>query len=74
MRALMNHNERNFLDNRKTEANSGAVPGCVPRLTKETTFRSTPMVNMTDDMVKVELIMSRNDWQRVKKALKDLGT
>ena len=39
-----------------------------------TTIRSKPMVNMTDDMVKVELVMSRNDWRRIKKSLKNLST
>ena len=46
----------------------------VPKLVSETTFRSKPMVNMTDDMVKVELVMSRNDWRRIKKSLKNLST
>ena len=40
---------------------------------KETPFRSATMVNMTDDMVKVELTMSRNDCRKLKKALNNTG-
>jgi len=46
----------------------------VGKIEQLTTIRSKPMVNMTDDMVKVELVMSRNDWRRIKKSLKNLST
>lgn len=44
-----------------------------PRIIKETTFRSEPRVNMTDDMVKVELAMSRRVWGKLKKVLDGLS-
>ena len=49
---------------------SQSTAGHTSIITKETTFRSRPLVNMTDDMVRVELIMSRNDWHRIKRAIK----
>lgn len=36
------------------------------KIIEETTFRSRPMVNMSDDMAKVGLILSRNDWRLLK--------
>ena len=32
-------------------------------------FRSKPFVNMTDDMVRVELVMTKNDWYELKKKI-----
>ncbi len=39
---------------------------------REQTYRSKPMVNMTDDMVRITLIMTRNKWREIK-ALKGGG-
>jgi len=33
-------------------------------------FRSKPFVNMANDMVRVQLIMSRNKWHEFKKLIK----
>jgi len=34
------------------------------------TFRSTPMVNETDDMIRVTLDMTRNEWHVMKEHIK----
>lgn len=39
------------------------------KVIKETPFRSKAMVNMDNDMVKVELTMGRNNWRQLKKKL-----
>ena len=36
---------------------------------KEETYRSKPMLNMTDNMVRVTLICSRNEWREIKRHL-----
>lgn len=41
----------------------------VVRLQEEVTFRSVPRINMTDDMVRVKLIMTINDWRVLKRKL-----
>ena len=33
------------------------------------TYRSKPVVNMTDDMIRVVLDMTRHDWHRLKKMI-----
>ena len=38
-------------------------------IVKEESFRSQPLVNMTDDMVRVTITMPRNIWRRFKKFL-----
>lgn len=40
---------------------------------RETPYRSRPAVNTTDDMVKVDLRISKPDWAKVKKYLNDLN-
>jgi len=35
----------------------------------EETYRSKPLVNMTNDMVKVTLTCSRNEWHEIKRHL-----
>ena len=36
---------------------------------KEETYRSKPTLNMTDNMVRVTLICSRNEWREIKRHL-----
>jgi len=41
------------------------------KILKEETFRSKPLVNMTDDMVRVTFVCSRNDWHEIKREWRD---
>jgi len=36
---------------------------------KEETYRSKPLVNISDDMIRVTLTMSRREWRTVKKQI-----
>ena len=56
--------------NETEESRPAELAGHTSIITKETTFRSKPLVNMTDNMVRVELITSRNNWRRIKRAIK----
>lgn len=40
---------------------------------EETPYRSSPQLNADDDMVKVDLRISKIDWVKVKRFLKDLN-
>ena len=37
------------------------------KIIKKETYRSSPMVNMSDDMVRVVLTMTRNEWRELEK-------
>ena len=37
------------------------------KILKEETFRSKPLVNMTDDMVRVTIQLTRNEWRQAKR-------
>ena len=37
---------------------------------KTQTFRSTSIINKTDDMIRVTLDMTRNEWRRMKGYIK----
>ena len=50
------------------EITSTALFDC--SVAKTQTFRSTSMVNKTDDMIRVTLDMTRNDWRRMKDFIK----
>ena len=39
------------------------------KIIKEETYRSKPVVNITDDYVRVTLTCSRNEWHMIKKEL-----
>ena len=39
------------------------------KILKEETFRSKPLVNMTDDMVRVTISFTRREWHKVKRIL-----
>jgi len=40
------------------------------KIVKTETFRSEPLLNMTDNMVRVTLDMSRNEWVRLGKEIR----
>jgi hypothetical protein len=37
------------------------------KVLKEEAYRSNPMVNMTDDMVRITFTCSRNKWHEIKR-------
>ena len=37
------------------------------QVTKEDRFRSLPLVNKTDDMVRVTMVMTLNEWRRMQR-------
>ena len=39
------------------------------KIIKEETYRSKPVVNITDDYILVTLTCSRNEWRMIKKEL-----
>ncbi len=39
------------------------------KILKEETYRSKPLVNMADDMVRVTFACSRNEWPEIKRYL-----
>lgn len=39
------------------------------KIVKEESFRSKPLINMDDDMVRVTLDMSKNDWHMLKRQI-----
>lgn len=43
------------------------------KIIEEQIYRSKPLVNITDDMVRVTLTLTRNEWREVKKYLKKKG-
>ena len=45
----------------------------IEEITKEMTFRSNYKTNITDNMVKVELVLTRNNWRKIKKMLQNIG-
>jgi len=40
------------------------------KILEEWPYRSKPFVNMTDDMIRVTLLMTRNEWRKSKSILK----
>ncbi len=62
-------------ENQKAErvSDSSPVAGSAKVLVSEQTFRSTPMVNKTDDMVRVTIDMKRTVWFGWKKVLIQKG-
>jgi hypothetical protein len=43
------------------------------KITKEETYRSETRVNMTDDMVRVTMTFTRNEWRRIKWIMTEWG-
>ena len=41
------------------------------QILKEEKYRNTPMVNVTDNMVRVTLTCSINEWRIIKKTILD---
>lgn len=42
------------------------------KIVKEETFRSKPLVNMDDDMVRVTIHIKRNMWRELKRVIKNM--
>jgi len=50
---------------------AGTIKYKTIKILKEELFRDRPNVNITDNMVRVTLTCSRNEWREVKKHLKN---